>query len=363
MEASAGHRLSFAAYRIDLKARVLSDADGEIALRPRSFDVLACLVHNAGALMSKDEIIAVVWPDVIASDESLARCISDIRTALDDADRRIIRTVPGRGYLFAAEVKTAESAADQPKGDPSGRHHQSRARVQSLTVAVALMAAAVMVALIWFARSVDDPSRTEGRPSIAVLPFDNLSNDSEQAYFADGMADDLITGLSKLSALSVAARRKSFRYRDRTGDATTIGRDLGVRYLLQGSVRRSGDQVRINAQLVDSSTGRNLWAERYDGRLSDVFALQDKVTGRIIEALSISLGEHEKALIADRGTTNIDAHDAFLRGQSHARDFTVVGAERAVRSYTLALKLDPDYDRARKALEQIRFIQKNSGLK
>ena len=128
-------------------------------------------------------------------------------------------------------------------------------------------------------------------------------------------------------------------------------------------MQRAGDQVRINAKLIDATTGGNLWAERYDGQLRDVFALQDKVTGKIVEALSLNIAPEEKALLADHGTTNIEAHDAFLKGQSHAGTFTAEGAKLAVQFYQRALGLDPDYERAANALEQIRFIEKFSGFK
>ncbi len=207
------------------------------------------------------------------------------------------------------------------------------------------------------------PLKLPDKPSIAVLAFQNMSDDPSQEYFADGMAEDIITDLSKISALFVIARNSSFQYKGQTFDVQQVGRELGVRYVLEGSVRRAGDQVRISAQLIDTETGGHLWAERYDGQLSDVFALQDKVTGRIIEALSLTLGVAEKALLADHGTNNIDAHDAFLRGQSYARQYTAEGATLAIAHYTRALVLDPNYERAQEALAQIRFIEKNSGLR
>jgi TolB-like protein/class 3 adenylate cyclase len=209
----------------------------------------------------------------------------------------------------------------------------------------------------------EQPLPAPDKPTIAVLAFNNLSGDPDQEYFADGMAEDIITGLSKLSALFVVARNSSFKYKNQTLDAKQIGRELGVRYLLEGSVQRSGNQVRINAKLIDASTGGNMWAERYDGQLDDVFALQDKVTNQIVNALSLNLNADEKALLADHGTTNVEAHDAFLKGRSLASNFTADGAKQAMRYYQRALELDPSYQRAAEALEQIRFIEKFGGLK
>jgi TolB-like protein/predicted Zn-dependent protease len=204
-------------------------------------------------------------------------------------------------------------------------------------------------------------SRPE-QPSIAVLPFDNMGGDPAQEYFALGMAEDIITDLSKISALFVVPSKSSFRYKGGDADIRQIGRELGVRYLLEGSVRRAGGQARINAQLIDAETGGQIWAERYDGRLADTFALQDKVTGRIIEALSIKLGADEKAKLADHGTNNFEAHDAFLKGQSHARQYTPEGYALAIKEYERALAIDPNYGRAAEAIKQARFIMDNSGL-
>ena len=160
------------------------------------------------------------------------------------------------------------------------------------------------------------------KPSIAVLPFDNLSGDPEQEYFADGITEDLITDLSKTSGLFVIARNSSFRYKDTPVDPQQVARDLGVRYLLEGSVRRVGDEVRINAQLIDATTSGHVWAERYDGSLADVFALQDRVTGRIVDALAISLTAREQRARERAETAVPEAYDAFLKGWEHAQTRT-----------------------------------------
>ncbi len=206
------------------------------------------------------------------------------------------------------------------------------------------------------------PLKLPDKPSIAVLPFTNLSDDPEQDYFAEGIAVDIDTGLSKISAITVVASNAAFRFKGRTIDVRQIGQRLGARYVLQGAVRRAGDRVRINAQLIDAKSGRQLWAERYQGRLADTFALQDQVTGRIIEALSLKLAADEKARLVDHGTNNFEAHDAFLKGQGHARQYTPEGIAQAIKMFELALKLDPNYSRAREAIKKVRFIHDNSGL-
>jgi TolB-like protein len=199
--------------------------------------------------------------------------------------------------------------------------------------------------------------------SIAVLPFKNMSDDKAHEYFSDGITEDIITDLSKLSKLFVVARKSSFRFKGRTVDPKQVGRELRASYLLEGSVRRAGDRLRISAQLIDATTGGELWSERYDGKLADTFALQDKVTARIIDAMSLELGAKEREKLADHGTDNFAAHDAFLKGQSYARQYTSEGFARAIREFERALKLDPQYKRASAAIAQTRFINENSGLR
>jgi adenylate cyclase len=188
------------------------------------------------------------------------------------------------------------------------------------------------------------------KPSIAVLPFQNLSGDPQQNYFADGMTEDLITDLSKVAGLFVIARNSTFAYRDKSRDIRRVAEELGVRYVLEGSVRRSGDQVRINAQLIDATTGGHIWADRYDGGLNDVFALQDKVTGSIVAVLAVQLttGDHERA--ARKGTRNAQAYDTFLKGWQHYLRQTPDDFRKAITHFERAVELDPEYSRAYAAL-------------
>jgi TolB-like protein len=187
-------------------------------------------------------------------------------------------------------------------------------------------------------------------PSIAVLPFENLSNDPEQEYFADGMAEDIITDLSKLSALFVIARNSSFQYKGQTVDVKQVGRELGVNYILEGSVRRAGDQVRINAQLINAETGGHLWAERYDGKIDDVFALQDSVRERVVSALAVQLTKGEEEQVTHRETDNVAAYDAFLQGWEHYQRRTPGDVAKARGYFEHAIELDPQYGRAHAAL-------------
>ena len=187
-------------------------------------------------------------------------------------------------------------------------------------------------------------------PSIAVLPFNNMSDDPQQEYFSDGISEDIITDLSKISGLIVIARNSSFTYKGKSVNVQQIGQDLGVRYLLEGSVRKAGDQIRINAQLIDASNGQHLWAERYDGKSDDVFALQDKVTRKIISALALKLTAGEQKALADKGTDNLQAYDEFLKGWQGYRLLTKEGFAEAKIHLEKAVELDPEFARAYAAL-------------
>jgi len=188
------------------------------------------------------------------------------------------------------------------------------------------------------------------KPSIAVLPFATVGGDPEQEYFSDGMTDDLITDLSKVSGLFVIARNSVFTYKGKPVKVQRVAEELGVRYVVEGSVRRAGEEVRINAQLIDATTGHHLWAERYDGRIGNIFALQDRITGKIVAALAVKLSAGEQEQIARKYTDNIAAYDAFLQGRAHYVRRTPDDFAEAVRYLKKAIELDPNYGRAYAAL-------------
>jgi adenylate cyclase len=201
------------------------------------------------------------------------------------------------------------------------------------------------------------------KPSIAVLPFTNLSDDPKQEYFVDGMTDDLITDLSQISGLFVIARNSVFRYKGKPVDVKKVSRELGVRYVLEGSVRKAGGQVRINAQLIDATTAGHLWAKRYDGKMDDVFALQDKITQKIVTALAVKLTGGEKERVAKKHTDNIAAYDAFLKGWGHYLRRTPEDFGKAVPYFEKAIELDPNYARAYAAMALIYSTAPKHGKK
>jgi adenylate cyclase len=226
----------------------------------------------------------------------------------------------------------------------------SKAPRSVLLAGLALLAIAAVVAgsVLW-QRGVEEPARQQeppARPSVVVLPFSNLSADPEQEYFSDGITNDIITDLSRLQSLRVIARASAFAYKDQPIDVTDIGRDLGVRYVVEGSVQKAGGRLRINVHVTDSQTGFDLWGERYDGSVDDLFAVQDDVTRQIVDTLAVQLSPEERRNIGRAATRSFEAYDLFLRGLTQFRPRTPEGNKRAVDSYTRAIELDPQFARA-----------------
>jgi adenylate cyclase len=313
----------FGSFTLDLTRGCLEVAGREIELRPKCFDVLRHLLENGNRLISKEELAAAVWPQVVVSDESLARCISDVRAAIADHDHSIIKTVPRRGYLFTAGVTRHEHA--RPRQEQSG--------LEAVTGHV--------------------PAE---RPSIAVLAFTSMGGDPDQEYFSDGITEDIITELSRFSELFVIARNSSFRYKGQSVDMRQIGRELGARYVLEGSVRRAGDRIRISAQLIDATTGAHRWAERYDHKLEDTFAVQDEVARTIVRVLAVHVNKAETERALAKPPAAWLAYDHYLRAahtfiRFHS-SFDKEDLLQVRRSLDRALAIDPNYARAHALLSK-----------
>jgi adenylate cyclase len=316
----------FEGYLLDLTRGCLRTEDRDIELRPKTFELLRYLVENNGRLVSKDEIFGTVWPNVIVTDDSIKRCVSELRVALGDREQRIIKTVPRRGYLFAAAV--FQSAIGVGTAPPDAAAREDHPKADSV------------------------PSERKNlplpdRPSIAVLPFTNMSGDPLQDYFSDGISEDLITSLSKFAGLFVIARHSAFRYKGSQLDVRQIGSDLGVRYLLVGSVRRDAGRVRITAQLVDATTGTQLWAEHYDRELTSIFAVQDEVSQKIVATLVAHVSRSELDRALRKPPENLAAYDYYLRGtaimKNHQRDPSGETIAAARTLYEQCIAADPRY--------------------
>ena len=341
-----------------------------VALGSRALDLLFLLAERQGELISKDAIMEAVWPGTVVEEGNLTVQISALRRILDQnrAQGSCIQTVPGRGYRFVAPVTRVEPAAPpiavRPSGNGSGEPIAQNGKPQGpgapsqpgsipaaaapgdrhrlwggITAAVigALGLLAVVAAGNWHL-----PWSGEARPaprlSIVVLPFTNLSDDREQQYFADGITDDLTTDVSRVANMFVISRNTAFTYRNKPVDAKHIGRELGVRYVLEGSVRRSGDQVRVNAQLIDAETDAHMWAERFDRDTGDLSTLQNEITSRIAVALNVELVAAEAA----RRSGYPDALDYILRGRAAwAKAPTRDNYREVIDLFERALALDP----------------------
>lgn len=304
---AAADAFLFEGFRLDCSGLSRRDRSGTFLPVPvgsRALEVLRFLTERAGNLVTRDEIMNSVWPGIVVESSNLPVQIAALRRVLDDGrvEGSCIQTIPGRGYRFVAPVMRVDADA----------HSATQ--------------------IIW-----DDGGRSR-RLSIVVLPFASLSDDREQQYFADGITEDLTTDLSRIEGMVVISRNTTFTYKDKPIDVKQVGRELGVHYLLEGSVRRVGPRIRINAQLIETERAAHLWAERFDRGTDDLFELQDEITTRIAVALNLELVAAEVA----RPRSNAGAIDCILRGRAaHNRGASLEGYAEAIREFERALTLDP----------------------
>jgi TolB-like protein/cytochrome c-type biogenesis protein CcmH/NrfG len=306
----------FEDFVLDPDRRELRRAGMLVALEPQVFDLIDYLVRNRDRVVTKNDLLDAVWNGRVVSESTLATRINAARRALNDSgdQQRLIRTVARKGLLFVGEVVGAPPAV--------GGSVSSSA-----------------------AGAIDDASDA-GRPAIAVLPFTNLSGESEQEYFSDGISEDIITALSKLRWFLVIARNSSFIYKGKAVHMKQVAEELGVRYVVEGSVRKGGDRVRITAQLNDVATGSHLWAERYDRELADVFAVQDEITENIVAAIEPKLYAAESFRAQRKPPDSMDAWDLVMRALSHY--WRVTRQDNVVAQALLekAIAIDPNYGQA-----------------
>jgi len=276
-----------------------------VPLKGRALDVLCVLAAARGEIVSKDALMSRVWPDVVVEENNLPVHISALRRALDAGKNgeSFLVTVPSRGYRLIGLT------AVRLNGDAGSRQGPA----------------------------VPD------KPSIAVLPFLNMSGDPEQDYFADGIVEDIITALSRLRWLFVIARNSSFAYKGRNVDIKDVGAALGVRYVLEGSVRKAANRVRITGQLIDASSGAHLWADRFDGALDDIFDLQDQVTASVVGAIAPKLEQAEIERAKRKPTENLDSYDYFLRGIASTHRMSKESTSEALRLLAKSIERDPEF--------------------
>jgi pentatricopeptide repeat protein len=296
-------RFLFEDFALDLDLRELRRGSDLVQLEPQAFDLLAYLIRNRMRVVSKDDLLAAVWAGRIVSESALTTRINAVRSAVRDsgAEQRLIRTVPRKGFRFVGAVRD-DSATLRPEQP-----------------------------------AVHLPDK----PSLAVLPFANMSDEREQEYFADGITEDIITALSKWRWFFVIARNSTFAYKGKQVDTKQVGQELGVRYVLEGSIRKAANRVRITAQLIEAATGNHLWAERFDRDLADIFAVQDEITESVVGAIEPELLLVERQRAARKRPDSLDAFDHYLRTMWWFYQFTPEGHAEAERLARRAVELDP----------------------
>jgi len=303
-EVNLGH------FQFDLRQRQLKRDGLPVQLGSRARDILWVLASANGEVVSKDELMTRVWPGLAVEENNIQVHISALRKALDEGkDGQVhVITVPGRGYrLVGAKAAPSFSIRDvETRPGPA----------------------------------IPD------KPSIAVLPFQSMSDDPAQQYFADGVVEEIITALSRFSGLFVIARNSSFTYKGRSVDIKQVGSELGVRYVLEGSVRRGGRRIRITGQLIDASTGAHLWADRFEGASEGIFDLQDQVTMSVVGAIAPRLEQAEIERATRKPTESLDAYDYYLRGMEHYYQDTQESTGQAMRLFSRAIELDPAFAEA-----------------
>lgn len=361
--AGAGH-WHFAGRDFDPTRGCLRVAGVEQALDRGSQGVLLALLEHAGSVVDKDALLRAGWPGRVVSENSLTKAVGRLRHLLGDADGALVATVHGYGYRLASH---AEWLADAPAGETGGEPatmasapspappHRRSAWTPPLLAALGLL----LAALAWMAwRDGRAPAAIAAlpvpdAPSIGVLPFEDMSQARDQGYFADGLAEELLDRLSKLPQLKVASRTSSFALRDSTEDVQAIGRRLGVAHVLEGSVRRDGDRMRITVQLIDSRDGFHLWSESYDKRFTDLFAVQDDIARSVAAALRLRLLPAQDQAVTRRRTQSAEAYAAYMAGRHFQYLDSADNDRRAIASYERAIAIDPGFSTALASLANL----------
>jgi adenylate cyclase len=391
-------RLRFDRHVLDLDRGCLLLDGTEITLRPKTFAVLCHLVKNSGRLVPKDELFAAVWQNLAVTDDALVQSIGELRRALGDDGTRLIKTIPRRGYRFEADV-TAVAADDLSPADAAQALLPSRddaerpkAAARVPTTKMRLMAAPlgwrkVSLAVfgltmmlgagaVWSGIGADwkfldvlgygvkselQNPVIAAKPAIAVLPFVNRSDETGREYFADGLTQDVINALGRFSALTVMSWNAVFPYKGKPTTPKEIGRNLAVRYLVEGNVRQVGDRVRLTAQLADTQHGQVLWSASFDEPLADMFALQNKITTQIVGALAIRVTQIEQRRVFAKQTDSLEAYDYVLRARPALQRPTRANNVEARALLQHAIQLDPNYAAAYAALSETYHIALSMG--
>lgn len=321
---------------LDPDRRELTRGSEVIATGPQVFDLLLYLIENRDRVVSRDSLLDSVWKGRIVSESTLASHINAARKAIGDSgqEQRLIRTVARKGFRFVGEVRQA-APSDAPASSTTGTAAPGEGAAQPLLL--------------------------PDKPSIAVLPFLNLSGDPAQDYFIDGVVEDIVSALSRIRWIFVIASNSSFTYKDRDVDVKQVGRELGVRYVLEGSMRKAARRVRITAQLIDATTGMHIWAERFEGTLDDIFDLQDQISASVVGAIARQLEQAEIERAKRKPTDSLDAYDYYLRGRASLNLGTREAIDDGLPLFYRAIERDPEFASAHAMAAWCHFWRKING--
>lgn len=323
-------RYRFENYVLDTDRRELRQSGGLVPLAPKDFDILVYLIRHRERVISKDDLSAAIWGGRIISESALTTRLNGARKAIGDSgeEQRLIKTLPRKGIRFVGDVREEKQSSNTSAGDtqaPSGS------------------------------------PVSQGQPSIVVLPFTNLSDDPQQDYFTDGVVEDITTELSRFSELFVIARNSSFTYKGQAVDVRAVGRDLGVRYVLEGSVRKVGKRIRITGQLIDAESGKHIWADRFESSVEDIFELQEQMAHSVVGAIAPRLEQAEIERAKRKPTESLNAYDCFLRGMAGWHDWTRSGHDAALNQFYRAIELDPTFARPHALAAGCFLMRKSNG--
>ncbi len=339
--------IRFGVFEVDRDACSLSSGGSRIKLQQQPFDLLLVLLEQPGRLVSRDELRERMWPSdtFVDFDHGLNIAVNKLRAALSDSadGPRFIETVPRRGYRFIGKVEP-EPIASAPIEFALPPAEVPRTRPTVMWAAVAALAISAALSAVWISRQSATPARAY--PSIAVLSLENLSADPGEAYLADGITDELTTNLAKISSLRVISRGSVLQFRGKQVPIPEIGRQLNVQAIVEGSVTRSGDRVRVTAQLIDAADDRHLWAESYERSVKDLLGLQREVAATIADRIQAKLTVSERAMLASAVRVNSDAYLTYIKGRAFWNLRTRPALEKGVSAFEEAISADPGYARA-----------------
>lgn len=342
--------------RVSPAEGILLRGNETVHLEPKVMDVLVYFASRPGEVITREELERDVWRGALIGYDAVTATVIKLRKALgDDAKQpRFIMTIPKKGYQLIATVSSLHTSNVSAE---TTTHDTLNTQPDAATMPASMLKSGIVIAIVllfiagfsalWYSNksNTQDSAIKDTKPFVVVLPFNNLSGDSGQDYFSDGITDDLITDLSKVDALRVIARQSSYYYREHPAALDTLAEELDMLYLVEGSVQKFGERVRVNVQLSNTKTDQSIWGERIDTDSNNLFDIQDKITRHVIDAMLVTLSSSETQHITSRSTNNFKAYDTFLAGQQHIRTRTKQGYDQTMKAYQRAIEIDPQYAR------------------